>query len=82
MIQLKPILVVEIFNMWGIDFMGSFPPFVGHQFILVTIDYVSKWVEFMGSVCSLLDLNVHVYALIILETCFLNSCFHAQNGII
>ena len=42
---LNPILVVEIFYVWGIDFMGPFPPSFGHQYILVAVDYVSKWVE-------------------------------------
>lgn len=31
--------------MWGIDFMGPFPPSFGKNYILVAIDYVSKWVE-------------------------------------
>ncbi|XP_052287336.1 uncharacterized protein LOC127898878, partial [Citrus sinensis] len=45
MMPLNPILVVEIFDVWGIDFMGPFPPSFGHQYILVAVDYVSKWVE-------------------------------------
>ena len=42
---LNPILVVEIFDVWGIDFMGPFSHSFGHQYILVAVDYVSKWVE-------------------------------------
>ena len=42
---LKNILEVELFDVWGIDFMGPFPPSYGHQYILVAVDYVSKWVE-------------------------------------
>ena len=42
---LNPILEVEIFDVWGIDFMGPFPSSFGNQYILVTVDYVSKWVE-------------------------------------
>ncbi|XP_015584601.1 uncharacterized protein K02A2.6-like [Ricinus communis] len=38
-------LVVELFDVWGIDFMGPFPPSHGYECILVAIDYVSKWVE-------------------------------------
>ncbi|KAH9658022.1 hypothetical protein KPL70_023327 [Citrus sinensis] len=45
MMPLNPILVVEIFDVWGIDFMGPFPPSFGHQYIFVAVDYVSKWVE-------------------------------------
>ena len=42
---LSNILEVEIFDVWGIDFMVPFPPSSGNQYILVIIDYVSKWVE-------------------------------------
>ena len=42
---LNPILEVEIFDVWGIDFMGPFLNSFGNQFILVAVDYVSKWVE-------------------------------------
>ncbi|XP_055960233.1 uncharacterized protein LOC126678772 [Mercurialis annua] len=34
-----------IFDVWGIDFMGPFPMSHGKLFILVCVDYVSKWVE-------------------------------------
>lgn len=40
-----PILVVEIFDVWGIDFMGPFPSSFGNLYILLAVDYVSKWVE-------------------------------------
>ena len=36
---------MEIFNIWGIDFMGSFLPSNGNLYIFVEVDYVSKWVE-------------------------------------
>nr|GEZ14379.1 reverse transcriptase domain-containing protein [Tanacetum cinerariifolium] len=39
------IQVCEIFDVWGIDFMGSFPSSKGNKYILVTVDYLSKWVE-------------------------------------
>ena len=39
------ILECEVFDVWGIDFMGPFPPSYGHEYILVAVDYVSKWVE-------------------------------------
>ncbi|GJQ91588.1 reverse transcriptase domain-containing protein [Tanacetum coccineum] len=37
--------VCEIFNVWGLDFMGPFPDSMGNKYILVAVDYVSKWVE-------------------------------------
>ena len=45
MMPLTPILEVEIFDLWGIDFMGPFPMSYGNQFILVAVDYVLKWAE-------------------------------------
>ncbi|RVW20398.1 putative mitochondrial protein [Vitis vinifera] len=38
---MNPILIVDIFDVWGIDFMGPFPMSFGY--ILVGVDYVSKW---------------------------------------
>nr|GEZ46793.1 hypothetical protein [Tanacetum cinerariifolium] len=37
--------VCEIFDVWGIDFMGPFPRSKGNKYILVAVDYLSKWVE-------------------------------------
>jgi hypothetical protein len=38
-------LQIDIFDVWGIDFMGPFPNSEGYEYILVVINYVSKWVE-------------------------------------
>nr|GEZ54003.1 reverse transcriptase domain-containing protein [Tanacetum cinerariifolium] len=35
----------EIFDVWGIDFMGPFPSLRGNKYILAAVDYLSKWVE-------------------------------------
>ena len=42
---MNPILIVDLFDIWGIDFMGPFPMYFGNSYILVGVDYVSKWVE-------------------------------------
>nr|GEY71017.1 hypothetical protein [Tanacetum cinerariifolium] len=39
------IQVCEIFDVWGIDFMGPFPNSKGNKYILFAVDYLSKWVE-------------------------------------
>ncbi|KAM1331871.1 hypothetical protein ACFX2H_043977 [Malus domestica] len=45
----QSILVIELFDVWGIDFMGPFPSSHGNLYILVAVDYVSKWVEAIAS---------------------------------
>lgn len=44
-LPLNNILEIELFDVWGIDFMGPFPPSFGNLYILVAVDYVSKWIE-------------------------------------
>ncbi|KAM2187666.1 hypothetical protein ACFX1X_029933 [Malus domestica] len=36
---------VEIFYVWGNDFMGPFPSSYGFTYILLAVDYASKWVK-------------------------------------
>ncbi|RVW96534.1 Pro-Pol polyprotein [Vitis vinifera] len=43
MMPLNPILIVDLFDVWGINFMGPFPMSFGHFYILVGVDYVSKF---------------------------------------
>ncbi|KAL4347802.1 hypothetical protein GQ457_17G013740 [Hibiscus cannabinus] len=47
--ELKPVMFnmlnIELFDVWGIDFMGPFPSSFGNLYILLAVDYVSKWVE-------------------------------------
>ncbi|GJY01158.1 reverse transcriptase domain-containing protein [Tanacetum coccineum] len=39
------IQVSKIFDVWGINFMGPFPSSRGNKYILVAVEYLSKWVE-------------------------------------
>ena len=55
---LQGIMVVQIFYVWGIDFMGPFPSSFGNLCILLAVDYVSKWVE--AIVCPRNDANTVV----------------------
>ena len=52
---LQGILVVQIFYVLGIDFMGPFPSSFGNQYILLAMDYISKWVEAIA--CQRNDAN-------------------------
>ena len=42
---MQTILEVELFDIWGMDFVGPFPSLFSNLYILLVIDYVSKWVE-------------------------------------
>nr|GFB01851.1 reverse transcriptase domain-containing protein [Tanacetum cinerariifolium] len=39
------IQICKIFDIWGIDFMRPFPSSKGNKYILVAVDYLSKWFE-------------------------------------
>ena len=45
MIPINPINVMDIFDVWAIDFMGPFPNSFGNKYILFRMDFVSKWVK-------------------------------------
>ncbi|KAJ9538868.1 hypothetical protein OSB04_031601 [Centaurea solstitialis] len=45
----QSISVSEVFDVWGIDFMGPFPDSKGNKYILVAVDFVSKWAEAKAS---------------------------------
>ena len=55
---LHGILVVQLFDVWGIDFIGPFPSSFGNIYILLAVDYVSKWVE--AKTCPKNDANTVV----------------------
>ena len=50
--------VAQLFDVWGIDFMGPFPSSFGNMYILLAMDYVSKWVE--ATACPKNDANTVV----------------------
>ena len=52
---LHVIMVVQLFDVWGIDFMGPFPSSFGNIYILLVVNYVSKWVE--ATACPKNDAN-------------------------
>ena len=55
---LQGIMVVLTFYVWGIDFIGPFTPSFGNLYILLAVDYVSKWVEAIA--CPKNDANIVV----------------------
>jgi hypothetical protein len=54
--SLNLILIVELFYIWGIDFMGPFLNYYGYIYILVAVDYVSKWVEAIACKTTIIEL--------------------------
>jgi hypothetical protein len=43
-----PVIIVGPFTKWGIDYTTSNPPSArGHHYIIVVVDYFTKWVEAM-----------------------------------
>ena len=52
---LQGILVVQFFYVWGIAFKGPFSPSFGNLYILLAVDYVSKWEEAIA--CPINDAN-------------------------
>lgn len=48
-IPLKGILELEVFDVWAINFMGPFPSSFGKKYILVVVDYLSKWIKEVAS---------------------------------
>ena len=54
--SLNNILEVEIFNVWGIGFMGPFPVSFGNLYIFLAFDYILKWVEAIATLKN--DANI------------------------
>ncbi|GJU07487.1 reverse transcriptase domain-containing protein [Tanacetum coccineum] len=73
------IQVCEIFDVWGIDFMGPFPSSRGNKYILVAVDYLSKWVEAKALPTN----DARVFAKVMLKygvTHHLSTAYHPQTS--
>ncbi|GKC56610.1 reverse transcriptase domain-containing protein [Tanacetum coccineum] len=71
--------VCEIFDVWGIDFMGLFPSLQGNKYILVAVDYLSKWVEAKAVPTN----DARVFAKVMLKygvTHRLSTVYHPQTS--
>ncbi|GKA81576.1 reverse transcriptase domain-containing protein [Tanacetum coccineum] len=73
------IQVCEIFDVWGIDFMGSFLSSRGNKYILVAVDYFSKRVEAKALPTN----DARVFAKVMLKygvTHRLSTVYHPQTS--
>ncbi|GJR41418.1 reverse transcriptase domain-containing protein [Tanacetum coccineum] len=73
------IQVYEIFDVWGIDFIGPFPSSRGNKYILVAVDYLSKWVEAKALPTN----DARVFAKVMLKygvTHRLSTAYHLQTS--
>ena len=61
------ILEVEVFDCWGINFMGPSPSSYGNKYILVAVDYVSKWVEAVASPTNDVSVVIKLFKSIIFQ---------------
>ncbi|GJU07874.1 reverse transcriptase domain-containing protein [Tanacetum coccineum] len=73
------IQVCKIFDVWGIDFMGMFPSSQGNKYILVAVDYLSKWVKAKALPTN----DARVFAKVMLKygvTHRLSTAYHPQTS--
>nr|GFC05614.1 hypothetical protein [Tanacetum cinerariifolium] len=69
------IQICEIFDVWGIDFMGPFSSSKGNKYILVAVDYLSKWVE-----AKALPTNDTRVVVKFLKSLFSRFAYHPQTS--
>ncbi|XP_013624274.1 PREDICTED: uncharacterized protein LOC106330333 [Brassica oleracea var. oleracea] len=55
------ILEIEVFDCWGIDFMGPFLPSCKNEYILVAVDYISKWIHELEEIRHLAYESTKIY---------------------
>jgi hypothetical protein len=59
---LHPVITTDPFCKWGIDFMNLHPPSNnGHKYIVMEVDYFTKWVESMPTSNNTTDTTTHFF---------------------
>jgi hypothetical protein len=81
-----PIITVGTFTKWGIDYTTCNPPSArGHRYIIVVVDYFTKWVEAMpmfkddGETSTLFLFNQIIARFNVLREIVTNHGSHFQN---
>jgi hypothetical protein len=61
---LHPVVLVVPFTKWGIDFMTCNPHSIeGHGYIIVAVDYFTKWIKAMPTFDNTINTTAHVFSL-------------------
>jgi hypothetical protein len=83
-----PVITVSPFTKWGIDYTTCNPPSArGHRYIIVAIDYFTKWVKAMptfkddGETTSLFLFNQIIARSYRLVDCEGNALAEPRNGL-
>jgi hypothetical protein len=81
-----PVITVGSFTKWGIDYTTCHPPSAkGHHYIIVAIEYFTKWVEAMpmfkddGEKKTLLLFNKIIERFVVLKEFVIDHGSHFQN---
>jgi len=79
-IPLNFIIEVNIFDARGIDFICPFPSSRGNKYILVAVDYISKWVEAVASPTNDLRVVVKLFKRVIFARFGVSRMLISDNG--
>nr|GEY75468.1 reverse transcriptase domain-containing protein [Tanacetum cinerariifolium] len=74
------IQICKIFDVWGIDFMGLFPSSKRNKYILVAVDYLSKWVKAKALPRTTLELLSNSVMAKYRVTHRLSTAYHPQTS--
>ena len=62
LVPLQHVIIVGLFCKWGMDFMTCNPSSRnGHKYIIVSIDYFTKWVEAMPTFNNIANTTTHFF---------------------
>jgi len=74
------IIEVKIFDIRGIDFIGPFLSLWGNKYILVAMDYVSKWVDAIASLANDARVVTKLFKRIIFSCFGISRVLISDNG--
>jgi hypothetical protein len=73
-------LQIDLFDFWGINFMGPFVNLHGYEHILVIVDYVSKWVEGIPRQKASIEEAIQIIKTMIFPRCGVHRILISDGG--